>query len=106
MLALPEYSFAQVNTLGEMLARVSDQLGSVGGVFRISCYLAGLGFTMSGILKIKEHASMGGKMTLKDIVARFCAGAFFIYLPALINIIINSTVGQGGELDLMVGGLE
>ncbi|MCT4575042.1 MAG: hypothetical protein N4A43_02175 [Alphaproteobacteria bacterium] len=106
MLLHPELSFAQVDTLGEMLERVSDQLGSTGGLFRISCYIAGLGFTMSGIMKIKEHASMGGKMSTKDVVSRLCAGAFFIYLPALINVIINSTVGQGGEMDLLVGGLD
>lgn len=94
--------WAQVGDMGESLENVGENVASTDKLFNIFCYLLALGFGIAGVRKIKEFSEAPGKVGIRDPLMKLLAAGFFVSLPALITIIINSTVGDGGEIDLMV----
>ena len=100
-------TFARSSTVGEMFYNTGSQLSTTGELFRMICYLIGLVLGIFGVLKIKEYSDNPGKMSIKEPLIRLLAGGFFIALPTLIYIIIESTVGSVGSLNVAkdIGGL-
>jgi len=95
-------SYSQYGTMGYVLNVFNKQIASIGGIFQLICWILALIFAASGIMKIKDHIDAPSKVSIREPLMRLLVGSMFVSLPTIINIIINSTVGSRGYLDLRV----
>lgn len=58
-------------------------------------YVAGLGFGVLGVLKLKGHVDSPQQVPLKDGLMRLAAGGALLAFPALLDA-MQQTVGAGG----------
>jgi hypothetical protein len=94
-------SYGQVNTtLGSAIYNIGDNIGASLGLLEILSYVIGITFGIIGVIKLKEYSDAPGKIAFKDPLIRIIVGAFFIILPTFIGVIIASTIGGGGGLDI------
>jgi hypothetical protein len=89
---------ARVAHLGKAFDKTGDDLSKTSGLLKIVFWLIALFLAISGVLKLKEYMDAPGKVTLKDPLLRLLAAGFFVALPTLITILLESTVGNAGRV--------
>jgi hypothetical protein len=67
--------------------------GLIGGI----AYLAGITLAIIALFKLKDHVNNPQQTPLSDAVKRFIAGGAFLAMPTVINAVVETVVGQGGN---------
>ncbi len=91
-----------------------DHFDSDGGIGRVSesltknaeglptliaavSYIMGIGFTIAGLLKLKDYVDDPSRAPMKDALIRLGVGVGLIFLPWFIEIISGSMGADGGQ---------
>lgn len=95
---------AGAQTLGEMFQGVADNLGTtnngpVSGLLMIIAYIAGIGFGISGILKLRAHVDSPQQVPLGVPLRRLLAAGLLIAIPYFITALIATLNAGDGGLD-------
>lgn len=82
------------SNLGEVAAELSCESGSLPILFTSTSYVLGVGFTIAGLLKMKEYVDNPSQSFMKDALIRLGVGSMLILLPFVIE---TSALTFGGE---------
>ena len=97
MMFFAETLFAGKETLGTMASTITATFGSVGKLVTAASYIAGLGFSISAILKFKAHKDNAQQTPIGQPIGLMFVGASLLFLPSLLTSAGNTIFSQGGE---------
>lgn len=84
------------SNLGEVAAELSCETGSLPLLFTSVSYVLGVGFTIAGLMKMKEYVDDPDRSFMKDALIRLGVGACLILLPFVIRTSAESFGGTSG----------
>lgn len=88
---------ANATGVGQLATNVKSQLDSVGQLFVGGAFLAGIGLSGAGLLKLKQAADTGGQQVkYGEGLWRLGVGAGLTALPAVVDT-GNGTIFNGGQ---------
>ena len=95
VLALTSTKSEAAADLGETMDTATSNINAAIGLLNIVAYVAGIGFGIAGILKLKEYMDKPGQgIGLKEPMGRLLVGAFLIALPTILGLVIASSTGD------------
>lgn len=92
----------ETGTMGWVLNNFTEQISSIDGLLSVICFVVALCFGIAGVVKIRDHLEQPSKVTIREPLMRLLAAAFFVSLPTIVIVIIDSTIGREGNLNLKV----
>lgn len=93
MFALPETMFAEKNTIGSVFRRLTKPLTAFDDLLIEVAYLAGVGFGITGIFKLKQHKDNPQQVPITNGIALMMTGVLLVFMPGLINPTAKSIFG-------------
>jgi intracellular multiplication protein IcmD len=87
--------FATDQSLGNVAQSIRTSMGDVASLITAASYVAGIGFAMMGMLKLKAHKDNPTQVPLSQPLVLLIIAAGLVFLPSII-----STAGQtiwGGD---------
>lgn len=76
-------------SLGSVAANITSSMNNVAKLITAVSYVAGIGFALMGLLKLKAHKDQPAQVALSQPLVLILIAAGLIFLPSLIN-----TTGQ------------
>jgi Na+-transporting NADH:ubiquinone oxidoreductase subunit NqrE len=91
---------AQTFDLGDVSDNVSDQMADVASFITVLAFVIGVGLTIIGLMKFKEHSRNTNDPSNRIGVAVtfIVAGAMMIALPTLLKSGVETIFGEGAAL--------
>ncbi len=93
-LAYAQNCGATTSNLAEITQELDCEISTVPTLLRSVCYIMGIGFTIAGLLKLKEYVDDPNRSFMKDALIRLGVGAMLIFLPW---VIVTSAATFGAE---------
>jgi intracellular multiplication protein IcmD len=86
-LLLPSASASSTGsvTIGGVAESITDSLSSLTKLITAGAYLSGLAFSLSGILKFKQHKDNPTQIPVGTPIALLFVGAILLFLPSILN---------------------
>ena len=75
---------------------VATESNTIPNLVTIVSYVAGLGLSVFGIFKLREHVDNPGQVKMKDGLVRLGAGGMLLVLPFLLETVFASVGGAAG----------
>jgi hypothetical protein len=94
-LTLASPAFAQ--QISDSIDNVRNNLTTVPILINFAAYIIGFALCVAGIAKLKAHVDNPGQTPIKDGLGRLAAGAMFISVPFLLDILRNTQKVTGGS---------
>ncbi len=85
---------AQAQNVGTVMDSVTFNMGWIPALFSSISYLTGIGFTIMGLIKMRDYVDNQSQNHMKDALARLGIGAALIALPFAINVAIDTIGGD------------
>ena len=92
--AAPAFASTQ---LSDSVDNVRDNLSTVPILINYAAYIVGFALAVAGVGKLKAHVDNPGQNPIKDGLGRLGAGAMFISIPFLLDIVRNTQKVSGGN---------
>lgn len=89
-------AFASTQQVSDTVNNVRDNLTTVPILINFAAYIIGFALTVAGVAKLKAHVDNPGQTAIKDGLGRLAAGALFISIPFVLDIIRNTQKVQTG----------
>jgi intracellular multiplication protein IcmD len=83
--------------LQAVATNVTENLGAVGKLISAASYVAGVGFALAGIIKLKAHQEQPTQVHLSAPIVLIVVAAGLIFLPSLIQTAGETIFGGGGK---------
>lgn len=93
LLLVGEASAAQ--SLGGVASSITGSFNSVTKLITAGSYLAGLGFSISAIMKFKQHKDNPTQITVGTPIALLFIAAALLFLPSVLNVAGETLFGGG-----------
>lgn len=90
---LPALGFANVS-FGEVAVNVTNAIGDISSLMRAVCYVVGLGFGISALIKFKQHKDNPQQIQLSAPVAELTLSICLMFLPTVSNLAGNTMFGR------------
>ena len=90
-------SGASDGSLGDVAGTVTDSMTNVAKLITAASYVAGIGFAMMGMLKLKAHKDNPTQVPLSQPIVLLCIAAGLVFLPNLISTGGATIWGSGDE---------
>lgn len=90
---LPSVVFAQ--TIADVVTPLFS--GKLTGIFSVMegiSYIAGVGLTIKGIMKLREMSESRGQIKLHNALIFILGGVLLVFMPALMNVGTKTLYGQ------------
>lgn len=84
-------------TLGDVAGNVRDTMNSVAQLITAVSYVAGVGFALMGMLKLKAHKDQPTQVPLSQPMVLLAIAAGLVFLPSLIKSAGATVWGSGAE---------
>lgn len=91
-------------SLGDVAATVRSSLQNVAALITAVSYVAGIGFAMMGLLKLKSHKDNPTQVPLSQPITLLIISAGLVFLPSLIKSAGATIWGSGAQLTGTSGG--
>lgn len=91
--ASPAFATTQ---LSDSVNNVRENLTTVPVLINFAAYIVGFALAVAGVGKLKAHVDNPGQNPIKDGLGRLGAGAMFISVPFLLDIVRNTQKVTGG----------
>jgi intracellular multiplication protein IcmD len=88
--------FATSATLGTMASSITGTFASVTKLITGGCYLAGLAFAVSAIMKFKQHKDNPTQITIGTPVALVFIAAALLFMPSILEVAGYTMFGTSG----------
>lgn len=105
---ISEFAFATSKSLGDVADTVTGSMSGVAKLITATSYVAGVGFALMGMLKLKAHKDNPQQVPLGQPIVLLCIAAGLVFLPNLISTGGATIWGEGGDsgrADAAGGGL-
>lgn len=89
--------------LGSIAQTVRSSMGDVAALITAAAYVAGIGFAMMGLLKLKAHKDNPTQVPLSQPLTLLIIAAGLVFMPSLIKT-AGSTIWTGKEASGTLGG--
>ena len=89
-------SYAGNNTIGAVASNITESFVNVAKLITGGCYLAGLGFAVTAILKFKQHKDTPQQVTIGQPIAMVFIAAALLFLPSILNMAGYTMFGSEG----------
>ncbi len=83
-------ALAQNPQVSDSINNVRDNLKTVPQLINFAAYIIGFALCVAGISKLKAHVDNPGQTPIKDGLGRLAAGALFISIPFLLDMMRNT----------------
>jgi hypothetical protein len=93
--------YASSQTLGDLANNVSSQSTPWDILLTAVPYLIGLSFTVSGVIKLKNHREAPQQVPLSAPIILMTVGSFLIYFPSTVSMVGGTIFGAGSFLNGM-----
>lgn len=87
--------FAITTTLGDMASNISGSFTSLASLITGGCYLAGLAFAVTAIMKFKQHKDNPTNITIGTPVSLVFIAAALLFMPSILDVAGNTMFGAG-----------
>jgi len=94
----------QHQTISTVATSITTQVNAIANLLSISAYIAGIGFTLSGILQFKTHKENPQQVPLSKPVVMIIIAAALLFLPTVLTIAGNSLFGHNAISAATAGG--
>ena len=88
--------------LRALLSNVNDSFNSIANLLGGSAYVAGIAFTVGGIMKLKQHRDNPAQVPIATPITYIFIGAMLVFLPSTIMLtrasIFTTTESEGGSI--------
>lgn len=72
-------------SLGDVAGTITDSMTNVAKLITAASYVAGIGFAMMGMLKLKAHKDNPTQVPLSQPIVLLCIAAGLVFLPNIIS---------------------
>lgn len=83
-------------TFGWIACQITMSFTDLARLITASSYLAGLGFSISSILKFKQHKDNPTQVPIGTPIALFAIAASLLFLPSILGIASQTMFGAAG----------
>lgn len=97
LLALPSESFAQAASLADVGVDLVEQTQSIPNLYWAAAYVLGFGFTIAGLIKMRDYVDSPADSPMKDALVRLAVGAALLITPFIVNISAGTYGGVQSE---------
>lgn len=87
--------FAANPTVGSMASNITDSFTNLALLITGGCYLAGLAFAVTAIMKFKQHKDNPTQITIGTPVSLVFIAAALLFMPSILNVAGNTMFGSG-----------
>ena len=84
-------------TLGTMATTITSSFKQVAKLITAGAYLGGLAFSVSAIMKFKQHKDNPTQISIGQPISLVFIAAALLFLPTILNITGNTIFGQGAS---------
>lgn len=85
--------------VGDVMGSVTTNTGPIPTLLTSLSYVTGVGFTIMGLIKMRDYVDNPSQNYMKDALARLGIGAALILLPFVINVAAN-TIGAEANVTI------
>jgi len=89
-------SDAKAQGFTDITDNINTSVSDVPSLISTTCYIAGLGLGVAGVLKLKGHVDNPAQEPLKNGLVRLGAGGGLLALPAVLDAMMG-TIGDSGS---------
>ena len=94
-LLLASEASATAQTLGAVASSITSSFENVTKLITAGSYLAGLGFSISAIMKFKQHKDNPTQITVGTPIALLFIAAALLFLPSVLSVAGETLFGGG-----------
>lgn len=94
---------ALAGSLGDVAENVTESMSNVAKLITAASYVAGVGFAMAGMLKLKAHKDNPQQVPLSQPFVLIIIAVGLLFLPSLIDT-AGETIFKGGSRATAEGG--
>lgn len=84
-------------SIGDVASNITRSLVGVSGLLTAICYIIGMGFALSGLMKFKAHKDSPQQMPLSQPITELAIGASLIFLPMLAHLAGSTAFDKSAE---------
>ena len=96
LLTVADLAIADGNNLGNMASSITGTFKSVTRLVTAGSYLAGLAFSISAIMKFKQHKDNPTQIPIGTPISLVFIAAGLLFLPSILNVAGFTMFGVGG----------
>lgn len=96
-IAMTSPALAATTQVSDSINNVRDNLTTVPILINFAAYIIGFALCVAGVAKLKAHVDNPGQTPIKDGLGRLAAGAMFISIPFLLDIVRNTQKVTAGQ---------
>nr|WP_258956729.1 type IV secretion protein IcmD [Legionella sainthelensi] len=86
-------------TLGQMASQITNSFEQLAKLITAGSYIAGLGFSISAIMKFKQHKDNPTQIPIGTPIALVFISAVLLFLPSFLGVVSSTMFGEsGGEV--------
>lgn len=89
-------AYAAGGTISDMASTVETQAKSIATLIKVAAYVAGVGFSLAGVLQFKAHKENPQQTPLSKPVVMIVVAACLLFLPTIMDIAGTSLFGTSG----------
>jgi len=89
-------NFAMAGSVGDVSDTVAGSMESVGKLITGASYVAGIGFALLGLLKLKAHKDNPTQVPLSQPIVLLAIAAGLVFLPSIISTAGDTIWGDSG----------
>ncbi|MFO1258825.1 MAG: DUF6750 family protein [Gammaproteobacteria bacterium] len=89
-------NFAIAGSVGDVSDNVTDSMESIGKLITGASYVAGIGFALLGLLKLKAHKDNATQVPLSQPIVLLVIAAGLVFLPSIISTAGDTIWGESG----------
>jgi intracellular multiplication protein IcmD len=89
-------NFALAGSIGDVSDTVAGSMESIGKLITGASYVAGIGFALLGLLKLKAHKDNATQVPLSQPIVLLVIAAGLVFLPSIISTAGDTIWGDSG----------
>lgn len=76
---------AETQSIGNMAAKAQESMSYIGKLMIGTAYIAGIGFSIAGIFKFKQHRDNPTQIPIGTPIALLVVGVVLVFLPSIVS---------------------
>ncbi|OGT50640.1 MAG: hypothetical protein A3F17_04705 [Gammaproteobacteria bacterium RIFCSPHIGHO2_12_FULL_41_15] len=92
LLSISAYA-AQVNTIGDMAALITQSFGNIAKLISALSYVGGIGFALGSVMKFKQHKDNPTQIPVGTPIAMLFIASSLLFFPVVLHMTGMSVFG-------------